>query len=92
MTHKRVEAVVSGRVQGVGFRYFATNSASRLGLAGIVQNNSTGQIFTIAEGEEEALKQYLADLRRGPIKSDVTSLQATWGDPTGQFKHFEAIG
>jgi acylphosphatase len=92
MTKKRVEAVVSGRVQGVGYRFFATHSAEQHGICGVIRNNPQGQVETVAEGDEEALKQYLADLRKGPVKSDVTGLQVTWTDPTDEYHSFEAIG
>ncbi len=60
----RVE--VRGRVQGVGFRWFARESARRLGLAGWVRNCADGSVEAAASGPDEAIAQFLALLRRGP--------------------------
>ena len=49
---KRVQARVSGRVQGVGFRYYADHVAEQLGLAGTVRNTADGGIEAVAEGDE----------------------------------------
>jgi len=91
MSVKRVQAIVSGHVQGVGYRYFAAHAADRLGLAGTVRNLPGGEVEAIAEGDEDALKDFLDELRRGPSAGHVDDLQAAWGEPTGRFTHFEAI-
>ena len=49
---KRVQARVSGRVQGVGFRYYADHVAEQLGLAGTVRNTADGGVEAVAEGDE----------------------------------------
>lgn len=69
MTARR--AVVRGRVQGVGFRFFAERTARALGLHGWVRNRSDGTVETLAEGEEQAVGEYLERLRRGPLGSRV---------------------
>ncbi|HEX5322545.1 MAG TPA: acylphosphatase [Capsulimonadaceae bacterium] len=91
MSVKRVQAIVSGRVQGVGYRYFAAHAAHRLGLKGTVRNLPAGEVEAIAEGEEAALEQFLNELRQGPSAANVDDLQAAWGEPSGRFDHFEAI-
>ena len=60
------QAVVRGRVQGVGFRYFARQRAEILGVAGFVRNLPDGSVEVHAEGAETALTSFEADLRRGP--------------------------
>ena len=60
----RVE--VRGRVQGVGFRWFARESARRLGLAGWVRNCANGSVEAAASGPDDAVAQFIAILRRGP--------------------------
>jgi acylphosphatase len=63
--------IVSGRVQGVGFRYFAQDAARRDGINGYVTNQDDGTVEAIAEGEAEALERFERALRRGPSKSRV---------------------
>lgn len=63
--------VVRGRVQGVGFRYFALDAARRDGLHGYVTNHDDGTVEAVAEGEAEAVERFERALRRGPSRSRV---------------------
>ena len=63
--------LVRGRVQGVGFRYFALDAARRDGLHGYVTNNDDGTVEAVAEGEAEAVERFERALRRGPSHSHV---------------------
>jgi acylphosphatase len=63
--------VLSGRVQGVGFRYFALDAARREGLNGYVTNHDDGTVEAVAEGEAAALERFERSLRRGPSRSRV---------------------
>lgn len=67
-------AVVSGRVQGVGFRFFAARAAKSSGVSGWVRNRPDGTVETVAEGERDAVARYFEMLRSGPSGSRVTSL------------------
>lgn len=64
--------VVEGRVQGVGFRWFAVRHAEALGLAGWVTNRDDGAVEVAAKGTPGALDSFEADLRRGPSSAHVT--------------------
>jgi acylphosphatase len=66
-----LRAVLRGRVQGVGFRWFAERNAQSLGIHGWVRNRPDGTVETLAEGEEKAVGEYLARLSRGPSGSRV---------------------
>ena len=66
--------IVSGRVQGVGFRYFALDAARRDGLQGYVTNRADGSVEAVAEGEAEALERFERALRRGPSSSRVENV------------------
>jgi acylphosphatase len=68
-------AVVSGRVQGVGYRFYAERAARELGLRGFVRNLPDGSVETVAEGEDAAVERYLERLRRGPLASRVDRVQ-----------------
>jgi acylphosphatase len=63
--------VVSGRVTGVGFRYFTQDVARREGLTGIVRNLPDGSVEAIAEGDAESLTRFEMALRRGPARARV---------------------
>ena len=70
---KSMHYTIQGRVQGVGFRYFAAREAQRLGLSGWVRNLPGGGVEARAEGDEEALRSFEAARNRGPSWSRVTS-------------------
>lgn len=63
--------IVRGRVQGVGFRYFAQREAARLGLTGYARNLDDGRVEVYAAGPEDQLSQLAGLLHRGPRWADV---------------------
>lgn len=87
---KRLSVRIRGRVQGVGFRWFAQESAKALGITGYVRNTSEGNVEVVAEGNEGLLARFLGLLRRGPGSAVVTQVDVTWGIPTGEFDTFYA--
>lgn len=81
-----VRLTVKGRVQGVGFRYFACRRAEELGVIGWVRNLPNGDVEAHAQGEPEALTKFSAALHSGPAMAyvlDVTEEQAPVGDFVG---------
>ena len=72
---------VRGRVQGVGFRWFATNAARGLGLAGWVRNLPDGSVEALAAGPEPALVAFENALRVGPAGSHVESVSRRDSEP-----------
>ncbi|MCX6346314.1 MAG: acylphosphatase [Armatimonadetes bacterium] len=87
-SQKRVHAVVQGRAQGVGFRYFVAEIAAHLQLTGVCRNLRNGDVEVIAEGEEGALEALVAALNRGPGGSRVDNVHVVWFPPTGEFRTF----
>ncbi|HWN99835.1 MAG TPA: acylphosphatase [Blastocatellia bacterium] len=83
--------IVRGRVQGVGFRYFAIRAARGLGIVGTVCNMPDGSVEAIAEGETEAILEFRRDLERGPSYSQVTAVEESELDVTGRYKSFEVV-
>jgi acylphosphatase len=79
----RLEVVVTGRVQGVGFRYFALQAGHDLGLSGWVANEADGSVHALAEGRRDVLERFLARLDAGPPAAIVDRVRVTWGPPTG---------
>lgn len=78
---KKMVAIVSGRVQGVGYRAFVVRYARALGLDGSVRNLPTGQVEVVAQGDDRALNQLLTLLRQGPPAARVTNVSVQWGEP-----------
>ena len=88
MAEAAVRAVVSGLVQGVGYRYYAVGHARRLGLTGYARNLPDGKVEAYAEGERGLLEEFLKLLRIGPVAADVTGVSVEWLQPTGRYKSF----
>jgi acylphosphatase len=84
----RLEAVIRGRVQGVGFRFHAERLAAALGLVGWVANEADGTVRCIAEGPRHILEAFVRDLAGGPPGARVDRLDATWSPATGGFDRF----
>lgn len=85
----RLEAVVSGRVQGVGFRIHVRRAARSLGLTGWVANEPGGRVRCVAEGPPEVLDRLEAVLRSGPPGAWVEQVTAVRGPGTGEFAGFD---
>ncbi len=87
---KCLEAVISGRVQGVGFRYFTVRSARSLsGITGWVRNEPDGTVRLIAEGPVDSLQKLLKKVQQGPTSARVQNVELEWKQPTGEFEAFE---
>jgi acylphosphatase len=85
---RRLEAVVRGRVQGVGFRFFVLRSAAVLGLDGWVSNEPDGSVRCVAEGPTEGLEAFVAELRQGPAGARVDTVETTWSEARSEFGGF----
>ncbi|MGQ0600078.1 MAG: acylphosphatase [Anaerolineales bacterium] len=85
----RLHAVVSGRVQGVNFRYSTLQRAQVLRLAGWVRNLPNGTVEVLAEGPQPALSQLLEFLHHGPPHAHVLSVQTEWRPAANEFTHFD---
>jgi acylphosphatase len=75
--------LISGRVQGVGFRWFTSDAAQREGLAGYVRNLPDGRVEAVAEGDEDGLARFEAALWRGPARAHVDDVRVTGVEPLG---------
>lgn len=84
----RVRLIISGRVQGVGFRFSAYDEAKDLGLIGWVRNMPSGEVEIVAEGRRENLKMLVAWAYQGPPSAHVTEVREEWGDFTGELGEF----
>ena len=89
---QRVEIIVSGLVQGVGFRYFVLRKAAALGVRGYVKNLYTGEVLTIAEGERHQLEALLEEVKIGPTYGHVSKFTAEWSESKNEFYQFDIRG
>ncbi|MFH1743961.1 MAG: acylphosphatase [bacterium] len=85
---ERVHLIVSGRVQGVGFRYYTYDEAVRIGVVGCVRNLYDGGVEVIAEGTRPQLDALIASVRQGPAFARVVEVRESWESAKGQFREF----
>jgi acylphosphatase len=83
--------VVSGRVQGVGFRYFALRAARKTGVTGTVRNLPDGTVEAIAEGSLSAVAEFRAELERGPSFGHVSRVDEVEIQSSGRYSGFDVV-
>lgn len=80
---QRITVLVSGLVQGVGYRYFTRKKAFELGLSGYAENLPDGRVEVVAEGERIHLEHLIHHLRQGPRGAKVARVDVQWSEATG---------
>ena len=76
--NKGVFLTISGRVQGVGFRYFTRTNAKEMALTGWVRNLPDGKVEVLAFGPENELEQFMLVLKEGSLGSRVSEVHSQW--------------
>ncbi len=89
---ERLEIRVSGRVQGVAFRWHSQQQAEALGLGGTVRNEPDGSVHIVAEGSRESLEALLVWARSGPPHARVTDCETRWLSAQNDFGVFRITG
>ncbi|MFC1454277.1 acylphosphatase [Verrucomicrobiota bacterium] len=84
----RVHLNISGRVQGVCFRYYCCEQAQLFGVKGFVRNNEDGSVEVVAEGMEKDIIKFTEWCRHGPPHATVVSFEEKHEAPTGEFDSF----
>jgi acylphosphatase len=80
--------VISGAVQGVGFRFFAQRAAARHQVVGYVRNLDDGRVEALAEGPAHKVESFKHELSTGPRFSSVEQVEEIHLDPTGFYSSF----
>ena len=86
---ERLHVVISGRVQGVGYRQSTCSKAIQLNLNGWVRNRSDGRVEAVFVGPRNLQVQMLEWCRQGPSFAKVTDVQANWEEQTEAYHSFE---
>ncbi len=89
-TNSRVgaEIFVSGRVQGVGYRFFTERAAAKHNVLGWSRNLPDGRVELEIEADEEDAKKFIKELEKGPAVARVEDVKVYWKTCTGRFKNF----
>lgn len=85
---RKLEIIVSGRVQGVGFRYFTLHKAISLSIRGYVKNTWDGKVKIVAVGDNVEIDIFLQELRQGPPMSVVENIEINELVSTGNHENF----
>ncbi|RLG68208.1 acylphosphatase [archaeon] len=84
----RAHVYISGRVQGVFFRYTTKKIADRLGVTGWVRNLSDGRVEAVFEGDRENVERIVEFCHRGPPSALVRKVEVFWEEYRGEFEGF----
>lgn len=85
---KRAHVFYSGRVQGVGFRLTAEETAQQFGVVGWIKNLRDGRVELIAEAEEPILEELLEALRTSPMRNFIRQVEISWSEALNSFDDF----
>jgi acylphosphatase len=85
----RARLLVSGRVQGVAFRWETQRAANRCGVTGWVRNLPDGRVEAVVEGSRRQVNALADWCRKGPPVARVDSLDIQWEDYRGEFQAFD---
>ena len=84
--------IIKGRVQRVGFRFFAEDAARREGIQGYVRNQHDGSVEVVAEGDAAAMQRFEMAIRRGPAGARVDDVDMLEVEPSSRFAGFRVTG
>jgi acylphosphatase len=87
-TLKRMHSLFAGRVQGVGFRISICRIAERFPVTGFVRNLDNGEVELVAEGKEEILSAFAAEIRNSSLKRHLLHERIQWETASGEFNKF----
>lgn len=88
MPAKRAHVHISGRVQGVSFRYYTVRQANKFGVYGWVKNLADGRVEAVFEGPEEQVKQMVDWCQQGSPAARVEDVQVDWSPAQDAWSEF----
>lgn len=88
----RVHVYISGRVQGVGYRYSAVHKAKNLGITGWIRNTHDDKVEAVFEGDENAVEEMLKWCKTGSSMAFVTNIEIFKQSCTKEFNNFSIKG
>lgn len=88
---EEVNIKIYGQVHGVGFRYYAGQTARELGLAGYVRNLPDGTVEIVAQGQKEDLEKLIEWAKSGPRYSRVERVDVEWKPLKGKYSDFSIL-
>ncbi|MFO1242519.1 MAG: acylphosphatase [Rickettsiales bacterium] len=85
--------IISGRVQGVGYRAWTVKNAERLGLTGWVRNRTEGTVEAVLAGDAASVDEMIEACRKGPLAAKVTDIQIRGWDESvaAHFQHLDTL-
>lgn len=86
-----LQAVVTGKVQGVMYRAYVQESATTLGIVGYVKNNPDGSVFVLGQGLPDTLKEFVEYLNEGSSLSKVESVGIDWRSVSVTYDEFSVL-
>lgn len=86
-----LRANISGKVQGVRYRDYAQESATKLDLVGFVQNKSDGSVLVVAQGMPDTLKEFVEYLHEGSVQAEVAGVAVEWGSINKVYYEFSIL-
>jgi len=86
---RRIHVIVTGRVQGVGYRFFVQQVAATHHLSGFIKNQGDGSVLLEAQGPETAIHKFLEILKTGPRLARVESIAVNWIEPVHDSQDFQ---
>lgn len=85
----RLHVFISGKVQGVFFRFHTMGRARSLGLKGWIRNLPDERVEAVFEGEKNKVEEMIGWCRKGPPSAEVSDLEVIEERPTKEFRSFE---
>lgn len=86
-----IQCIASGQVQGVSYRVYVQDAATKLELTGSVQNLPDGTVEIIAQGQPDILKEFIEYLHEGSLMAKVESVSVDWTSPKVTYDEFSVL-
>lgn len=85
----RARIVVSGMVQGVGYRYFVYRKAKEYNLKGYVRNLYSEDVEVVAEGDRGVIQDFIRELKIGSMSAQITEVKIVWEEGESEYRDFQ---